>query len=197
MFSLIKQVSVILLSFNSFLARVAKVQTKYLSLNHKPCMSRPTLTDLNPVELKCYLFMISSDKCNGSCNDLSPKICVPKKTKEINFKVFNMITNKYEAKAMAKLISCDCKYKFSSTTYNSNQKWSNKTCECKCYCERKKGYSWNPSTCTCENSKHLKMICYDSKIVYDEIISVIDIVSTKMTNAIATNLSINSYDKKI
>ena len=94
MFSLIKQVSLILLSFNSFLARVAKVQTKYLSLNHKPCMSRPTLTDLNPVELKCYLFMISSDKCNGSCNDLSPKICVPKKTKEIDFKVFNMITNK-------------------------------------------------------------------------------------------------------
>ena len=122
MFSLIKQVSVVLLSFNSFLARVAKVQTKYLSLNHEPCMSRPTLIDLNPVELKCYPFMISSDKCNASYNDLSPKICVPKKTKEINFKVLNIKTNKYEAKAMAKHISCDCKYKFNSTTYNSNQK---------------------------------------------------------------------------
>ena len=75
MFSLIKQVSVVLLSFNSFLARVAKVP----SLNHEPCMSRPTLIDLNPVELKCYPFMISLDKCNESCNDLSPKICVPKK----------------------------------------------------------------------------------------------------------------------
>ena len=40
-------------------------------------MVRPTLIDLNPVEFECYPFIISSDKCNGSCNDLSPKICVP------------------------------------------------------------------------------------------------------------------------
>ena len=29
-------------------------------------------------ELKCYPFMISLDKCTGSCNVLSPKIVVPK-----------------------------------------------------------------------------------------------------------------------
>ena len=38
-----------------------------------------------------------------------------------------MITNKDEAKAMKEHISCDCKCKFSSTTYNSKQKWNNKT----------------------------------------------------------------------
>ena len=45
--------------------------------------------------------MISLDKCNESCNfvdDLSTKICVPSKTKDRSFKVFNMITNKNEAK---------------------------------------------------------------------------------------------------
>ena len=31
-----------------------------------------------------------------------------KETKDINLKAFNMITNKNEAKAMAKHISCDC-----------------------------------------------------------------------------------------
>ena len=41
------------------------------------------------------------------------------------------------------------------------------------------------------------MIGYDSKIVYDEIISVIDIASTKMTDTIATNLSIKSNNKKL
>ena len=56
-------------------------------------MVRPTLFDSNPVEFKYYPFMISLDKCNGSCNVLSPKICVPKKTKDINVKVFNKITN--------------------------------------------------------------------------------------------------------
>ena len=50
------------------------------------------------------------------------------KKKDINVKVFNMITNKNEAKTMAKHISYDCKCKFKSTTCNSNQKWNNKTC---------------------------------------------------------------------
>ena len=72
------------------------------------------LIDLNPVELKYFPFMVSLDKCNGSCNILSPKICIPKETKHINVKAFNMITNKNEAKAMTKHISCDCKCKFNS-----------------------------------------------------------------------------------
>ena len=42
--------------------------------------------------------------CNVKCNVLSQKICVPKETKDINVKAFNMITNKNEAKAMKKYI---------------------------------------------------------------------------------------------
>ena len=57
-------------------------------------MVRPTLVDLNPVELKYYPFMISLDNCSESCNVLSPKICVPKETKDINVEAFNMIKNK-------------------------------------------------------------------------------------------------------
>ena len=89
-----------------------------------------TLIDLNSAELKCYRFMIILDKCTGSCNVLSPKIFVPKETKDINVKAFNVITNKDEAKAMTEHISCDCKCKFNSTTCNSNQKWNNETCQC-------------------------------------------------------------------
>ena len=124
--------------------------------------------------------MISLCKCTGSCNVLSPKICVPTETKNINVKVFNTITNKNEAKAMTEHISCDCKCKFNSTTCNSNQKWNNKTCQCECknYCKCKIYYSWNPSTCISENSKYLKST---SVTECDEIISVMDIVSTKTT----------------
>ena len=66
--------------------------------------------------------MISLNKYTESCNFLSPKICVPKETKDINVKAFNMITNKNEAKAMTEFVSCDCKCKFSSTICNSHQK---------------------------------------------------------------------------
>ena len=55
---------------------------------------------MNPTELKNDPFVISLYKYTGSCNVLSPKICVSKETKDINVKAFNMITNKDEAKAM-------------------------------------------------------------------------------------------------
>ena len=45
-----------LLSFSESLAHRAKVsdQTKFLFLNDVPCMVRPTLIDLNPVDPKYY-----------------------------------------------------------------------------------------------------------------------------------------------
>ena len=90
MFRLIKQVFIVLLSFSESLA------TKCMSLNSEPCMVRLTLIDSNPVELKYYPFMFSLDKCSASCNsvdDLSIKICVPSKTKDVTVKVFNIIAN--------------------------------------------------------------------------------------------------------
>ena len=113
MFSLIKQVFIVLLSFSESLARN---QIKCLSLNDELCMVRPTLIYLNLVEFKYYLFRIDLDKCSGNSNVLSPKICVSKETEDINVKTFNMITNKNEAKAMTKHTSCDCNYKINSTT---------------------------------------------------------------------------------
>ena len=50
-----------------------QLRSKCVSLNHEPCLIRPTLIDLNPVELKYHSFMISVDKCSGICNVLLPK----------------------------------------------------------------------------------------------------------------------------
>ena len=137
--------------------------TKCVSLNNEPRTIRPTLIDLNPIELNYYQFMIRLDECSGSCNsvvDFSTKIWVPSKTKDIRVQL--------------------------SITCNSNQKWNNETCQCeyKNYCTCKKDYSRNSSTCICENSKHLKHIVDNSVIACDEIIYVMDIVSTNMINAV-------------
>ena len=113
--------------------------TKCLFLNDEPCMVRPTLIDLNPVELRYYPFVISLNKCTGGCSVLSPKIYFPKETKDINVKVSNTIKNQNEAKTMAKDILCDCKFKFNSTIFNSDQKWNNKICQFR------KDHSCNPS----------------------------------------------------
>ena len=88
-------------------------------------MISPTLLNLKPGDLKYHPFMISLDKCNGSCNgvdDLSTKIYVSSETKVINVKVFDMIRRINEAKTLVKHFSYDCKCKFDSTTCNSNHK---------------------------------------------------------------------------
>ena len=64
-----------LLSFSESL------NTKCVSINDEQYMVRPTLVDLNFVDLRYYPFMVSLDKFSRSCNILSPKICVPKKQK--------------------------------------------------------------------------------------------------------------------
>ena len=59
-----------------------------MSLISEPCMTRPNLIDLNPIELNYYPFMISLDKCNGGCNIveyLSATICVLSKTNDLVF----------------------------------------------------------------------------------------------------------------
>ena len=122
MLSFIKKVLIVLLNFSGYLT------TKCVLLNDGQCMVRPTLIDLNLVEFNYYSFMVSLDKCSGSCNsgnDFSAKIFVPSKSKDIKVKV------------LIKHISCDCKCKFNSTTGDSNQKWNNKTCQCECKYYRK------------------------------------------------------------
>ena len=47
-----------------------------------------------------------------------------------------------------------------------------------------------------ENSKYLKSIVDTLVIAYDQIISVMDIASTKMTNTLATNVAISCHNKK-
>ena len=132
---------------------------------------------MNPVDLKYYPFMISLNQCNESWNVLSAKICAPKETKDINFKAFNMIANKSKTKTMTEHISCNCKCK---------QNNSSSQCECKSYRKYKKDYSWNPSTCIYENRKYLISIADTSVTECDEIIVIMDIVSTKKANAIVT-----------
>ena len=117
--------------------------------------------------------MVSLNKCTGTCDVLSTKICVPKETKDIIVKAFSMIKNKNEAKAITEYISCDCKN----------------------FCTCKKDYSRNPSTSICENSKYLKE---GSVTEWDKVITVMDIVSIKETIATSvTSTASNCHSIKV
>ena len=93
--------------------------TKWVSLSNRKCNIHPTLISLHrnnySQEFYYYPFSVKLDRCVGRCNiinDLSNKVCVPKKTKYLNLSIFNMITGINESKTLTKHISCECKCKF-------------------------------------------------------------------------------------
>ena len=112
MFRLIKKLFIELLT--SIVS--ASNDTKCVSLRNQKCKIQPTLVNLHPnessQEFHCYPFSVKLDRCVGSCNtlnDLSNKVCIPKKTEDLNLSVFNMIAGINESKTLTKNISCECK----------------------------------------------------------------------------------------
>ena len=81
-----------------------------MSLSNESCMAKSAVIDSNLIELNYFPFMTTLDKYDQSCNavdDLSTKIFVPSKTKDVNVKFFNIKTGSRKAKALVKYISCD------------------------------------------------------------------------------------------
>ena len=88
----------------------ASNHTKCVSLSDEKCKIYPTLTNLHPneysQELHYYPFAAKFDKCIGSCdtlNDLSNRVCAPKKTENLNTHAFNMITEKNKSNILTKI----------------------------------------------------------------------------------------------
>ena len=162
-------------------------------------MIRPTLVNLNPIKLKYYPVLISLDKFNGRYNvadDLPTEICVRSEIRDINVRVFDLITKINEAETLVNVshVILHEKTMMQHLILTKNGKWK---CNCKKWYACKK-YSWNIS----ENSRHLKGIADNSLIVCDEINCVMDNVSTtNMTNTISSNItstiSISSDDKNV
>ena len=66
-----------------------------ISMNNQKRMSRPKIMDINPNELVFFPYSIKINKCSGSCNNINDpfaKLCVPNIIKNINVKVFNLMS---------------------------------------------------------------------------------------------------------
>ena len=62
---------------------------------------RPIIINVNSNEPVFYPFSIKISKCSGSCNNINDpyaKICVPDVIKNVNVKVFNLISRTNETR---------------------------------------------------------------------------------------------------
>ena len=66
-----------------------------VSINNQECKARTKIVDVNNNEPVFYPYSIKVNKCSGSCsniNDPYAKLCVPGFAKNINVKVFNLMS---------------------------------------------------------------------------------------------------------
>ena len=72
-------------------------------MNNQECKVRPQIVNVNSKEPVFFAFSIKTSKCSGSCdniNDSYAKLYVPDIVKNLNVKVFNLMskTNKNSVK---------------------------------------------------------------------------------------------------
>ena len=85
---------------------------KFLSLNNQACQARPTLADINANETLFYPFTVSLNKCGGYCSNIDDpyaRVCVPNKVKDMNAKVFNLMSGVNETRFLVQheLLQCN------------------------------------------------------------------------------------------
>ena len=99
MFKFIKQIFVSTLMFFGSLSSVNPLEC--VSMNNQECKIRPEVVNVNSNEPLFYPFSIKSRKWSVSCkniNDLNSKLCVPDVVKNLNIKVFNLVSRKNETR---------------------------------------------------------------------------------------------------
>ena len=110
----------------------------------------------------CFFpFSIKTSKCSGSCNNINDpyaKICVPYVVKNLNIKMFNLMSRTSETRHIEWHETCKCECKLDASVFNNKQHWNNDKCRCECKklidkSVGNKGFIWNPSNCECECDK--------------------------------------------
>ena len=108
---------------------------KYISMINQECKVRLAIININSDEPLFYPYSFLVNKCSGSCNDINnpyAKLCVPNVVKNINIKVFNLMSRINETRHISWKGTCACKYRLDASVCNDKQRWNNDKCRCEC-----------------------------------------------------------------
>ena len=127
-------------------------------MNNEESKVRREIVNINSNESVFYPCSIKTSKCSCSCNNINDpyaKLCVPDIVKNVNIKVFNLVSRTNETRHIKWHETCKCKCRLDANVCNSKQRWNKDKCRCECkelidkrICD--KGFISNPSNCECE-----------------------------------------------
>ena len=119
---------------------------------------RPKIVNVNSDEPVFFPFSIRENKYSGSCNNINEpyaKLCVLDVAKNLNAKVFNLMSRTNETRHTEWHETCKCKCGLDVSICNKKQRWNEDKyrCECKELTDKEvcdKGFIWNPSSRECD-----------------------------------------------
>ena len=160
MFEFIKQIFIsTMMFFGSSISSVNPLEC--VSMKNQGCKVRPEIINVNSSDPIFYPFSIKTSKCSGSSNNINDpyiKLCVPDDVKNLNIKVFNLMSRTNETRHIKWYETCKCKRRLDASICNNKQRWNEDKCKCECkelidkgVCD--KGFIWNPINCECECDK--------------------------------------------
>ena len=160
MFRLIKQIFISALMYFGNLPSVNLLEC--ISLKNQECTATPEIVNINSNDPIFYPFSIKINKCSGNCNNISnpyARICVPDTVKNLNVKVFNLMSLTNETRHIKWHETCKCIFRLDGIICNSKQRWNEDKCRCECKelidkCVCSKRFFWNPSNCKCKCDKY-------------------------------------------
>ena len=114
--------------FTAFLSTLTSINLlSCISMNNQECKVRPQIVNVNSDEPVFYPFSIKTSKCSGSCNNINDpyaKICVPDVIKDLNVKVFNLMSRTNETRHIKWHETCRCKCRLDASTCNNKERWN-------------------------------------------------------------------------
>ena len=93
MFGFVKKIFISALMYFADLSSVNPLEC--ISMKNQECRVRAEIININSNNPIFYPFSIKVNKCNGNCNNINDtyaRICVPDTIKNLNVKVFNLMT---------------------------------------------------------------------------------------------------------
>ena len=104
-------------------------------MNNQERKIRKKIININNNEPSFYPYSIQVSKYSGSFNNINNpyvKLCVPDVFKNINVKVFNLISSNNETRHIEQQETCKYKCRLDASVCNNKQRWNKDKCRCEC-----------------------------------------------------------------
>ena len=93
-------------------------------MKNQKCKTRSQVVNVNSNNPIFYPFSIKTSKYSGNCNNINypyENICVPDIIKDLNVKVFNLMSRTNETRFIEWHETCKCKFRLDAIVCNNKQ----------------------------------------------------------------------------